>query len=225
MARAANGADARKRKLDEFEKRLTDMEAGFQQLESRVDQVELKVELESSYRFIRIENSKGLAALDQESQQEGFPKKELRERAGQALAREIREALERAEEEGNLQRKSDELSGNKRRWPTRAERQGTLDSLGLERLVDWVYKQQGSAWKIRLHQGEPSRVCADQIRKCINWALYVYGKLAPDTHTQIQVYPDKGPKVRNMQKGRGKGKGGGKGKGKNKGQKGGGAAP
>jgi molybdopterin converting factor small subunit len=126
---------------------------------------------------------------------EGFPKSELRERAGQALAREIREALERDEQKATLQAKSDELSNNKQRWPNRAERDAVLRSLGIEALVDWV-KQGNNAHSIRLQQGEPSRLASEQICKTLTAALSMCLVSWPQTiilrSSKIQVYQDRG---------------------------------
>ena len=220
------GGEARKRNLDEMERRLQGVEDAHTGLKTRLDNVELCLELETSYKFLRVESSSGLHALFQEVEAGTCPKSEIRAQAGQALAREVREVLERETDEGQLKAKSDELSNSRRRWPTAAERTATLDSWQLERVVEWVSKQ-GQGYSVRLRQGEPSRLCHEQVQKCLNWSLFVYSKLAPQGASHLQVYPDRGPKQRSKGKGgKGNGRAAGRGNKGGKGNKGrGGAAP
>lgn len=95
--------------------------------------------------------------------------------------------------------------------------------------LEWVSKDKAGGYHLVLQRGEPSRLFNRSITQEVNWPLFVLARLQTPP-TGIQIYQDKGPKVRHKGKGKGnKGKGKGvKGKGKhNKGGKAakGGAAP
>ena len=168
-----NAAENRKRKMDDHERRLRDLEQDHTGLADRVDTLELRLELETSYRFLRVEHSAALTALFQDVEQGNVEKKDIRERAGQALSREVREVLEQNLGEADLLAKSNGLSGGRCRWAPVAERQAVLDSWGVERHIERVSKQGSHAFSVRLQQGEPSRLCSEQVKKTLNGAFRV----------------------------------------------------
>ena len=99
----ANAQDpARKRRLDEFDRRLTAMEGQVRTHEDRMENLEYRFELETAYRYLRIENSPGLDQMFKDLAAKTMENAEIRERTGQVLMREIREVLEREVEEGEL---------------------------------------------------------------------------------------------------------------------------
>ena len=223
MAPNTPAADAKKRKWDDLDRRLTSLETTSTDHEHRLDTVEYRLEMETSYRFLRCENSQSLKTLFDQVEQGEVQKQEIRVRAGQAVTREVREIMEREVDETYYKQQSDDLSGGRRVWPTAAARKGVLDSFSLAELVEWVTKHQSGVYSIRLKPGEPSRQMSEAVKQTINWTLYTYGKLAGPEQSKMQLYPDKGPKQRAKGKGKQKGKGGkGKGKGRhNTGAKGG----
>ena len=84
---------------------------------------------------------------------------------------------------------------------------GTVEGQGL---VEWV------------QPGSRGSLAFEGVRKELNWVLFIpaRAKIGPGT----QIYPDRGPATRRMERGRGKGNGKGKGAGGSEGQRGGGKA-
>ena len=118
MARQPRGNaqdPARKRRLDEFDRRLTAVEGQVRTHEDRMENLEYRFELETSYRYIRIENSPGLDQMFKDLAAKTMENSEIRERTGQVLMREIREVLEREVDEGELSATS-QTSNARRKW-------------------------------------------------------------------------------------------------------------
>jgi hypothetical protein len=214
--------------LDEFDRRLTAVEGQVRTHEDRMENLEYRFELETSYRYIRIENSPGLDQMFKDLAAKTMENSEIRERTGQVLMREIREVLEREVDEGQLQATS-QTNNARRKWHPPAVRKATLDALNLAPLVDLCSRAGDNRYNLRMQQGEPSRVAFTAIKNVLNWALYIYSQHANGEQYKLQVFPDRGPAVR-RRKGYGKGKEGkgkdgkgkgGKGKGKGKGKAGG----
>ena len=225
----ANAQDpARKRRLDEFDRRLTAMEGQVRTHEDRMENLEYRFELETAYRYLRIENSPGLDQMFKDLAAKTMENAEIRERTGQVLMREIREVLEREVEEGVLSATS-QANNPRRKWHTPAARKAILDAFNMAPLVDLCSRAGDNRYNLRLQQGEPSRVAFNAVKNMLNWALYVYSQHTTGDQYKLQVFPDRGPAVRRRKgygKGKdGKGKGGkgkgAKGKGKGKGKAGG----
>ena len=227
-SRMAN-ANERKRKLDEFFRRLEAQEDNLAGLVPRVDRLEQRIEAAEAYRYVRVENSTTLSELWTAMEAEGAPRGELRQRAEQGLNQELKTVFGLELDEGTLKTKSDTLSNNKRTWPVKVARDTTAENFNLGNLVEWVSKA-GSGFTLRLRPGEPSRLCFQQIKETINWTLFVIKQVQVDngSNATLQIFPDRGPWQRAQaqnkgqggkgQKGKGrgragKGKGGGKGKG------------
>ena len=205
----ANSDTGRKRKLDDLDRRLTQAENQLTRHNDRLDNVELRLELDQSYRFIRVEACKVETGE--------VSKSDIRDAVGQTLTREIREVLERQHDEGALQQASQTHGNNRRKWPTAVQRKLVFDGLNLCPLIEWCSKAGNSAYSVRLTPGEPSRLAHEAIRTTLNWSLYIYSKFASEGDSKLQVYPDRGPKQRAKGKGKGQGKGkpgGAKGNGK-----------
>lgn len=84
MARPPRGNaqdPARKRLLDEFDRRLTAMEGQVRTHEDRMENLEYRFELETSYRYIRIENSPGLDQMFKDLAAKTMENSEIRERS------------------------------------------------------------------------------------------------------------------------------------------------
>ena len=134
MARQPRGNaqdPARKRRLDEFDRRLTAVEGQVRTHEDRMENLEYRFELETSYRYIRIENSPGLDQMFKDLAAKTMENSEIRERTGQVLMREIREVLEREVDEGQLQATS-QTNNARRKWHPPAVRKATLDALNVK---------------------------------------------------------------------------------------------
>lgn len=187
MARAPRAAqDARKHKLEERDKRLRTVEEEFTGLRNQLDNLELRVEMETSYRFLRVEHSPALNNLFRQVEQG-----------------EVQQGKRWQEKFGRFWK----VQSKKQPWWQKAVNCPEEDAAGqpqrnvwlcwthggLERHVEWVSKQGTHAYSVRLQQGEPSRLCTDQVRKVLNWTLYVYGKCLEGS---VQVFPDRGPKQR-----------------------------
>ena len=128
-----------------------------------------------------------------------------------------------------LSGKSQELSNGTRSIPVKAALHTLSPFFDIGPVLEWVSKDKAGGYHIVLQRGEPSRLFTRSITQAVNWPLYVMAKLQSPP-TGIQIYQDRGPKVRHKGKGKGnKSKGKGvKGKGKSrKGGKGakGGAVP
>ena len=131
----ANAQDpARKRRLDEFDRRLTAMEGQVRTHEDRMENLEYRFELETAYRYLRIENSPGLDQMFKDLAAKTMENAEIRERTGQVLMREIREVFEREVEEGELSATS-QANNPRRKWHTPAARKATLDAFNVASLV------------------------------------------------------------------------------------------
>ena len=213
----ANSDTGRKRKLDDLDRRLTQAENQLTRHNDRLDNVELRLELDQSYRFIRVEACKGLEEMFAKVETGEVSKSDIRDVVGQTLTREIREVLERQHDEGALQQASQTHGNNRRKLPTAVQRKLVFDGLNLCPLIEWCSKAGNSAYSVRLTPGEPSRLAHEAIRTTLNWSLYIYSKFASEGDSKLQVYPDRGPKQRAKGKGKGQGKGkpgGAKGNGK-----------
>ena len=204
----------RKRRLDEFDQRLKDLESAQSSQESRLSAVELRMEECQSYRCLRVEHSQGLAQLWNRLEAGEVERGRLRELAAAALQQDLQQAFHGMPPEPELQNKSAELSGGKRAVPAPEARTAALEGLRLGEVLEWVSKDARGAFSLRLQSGEPSRLLSEQVRKVVNWSLFVRGK-ALGGDGALQLYLDRGPRTR------AKGKGNGK-KGQGKGKKGGG---
>ena len=198
-------------------------------VEERLDRVELAVELAESYRHLRVEHSAGLHEMFEKLSANQLERKNIRQEATAILNREIRQALASDFDEAAAQAKSQELSNGTRSIPVKAALHTLSPFFDIGPVLEWVSKDKAGGYHIVLQRGEPSRLFTRSITQAVNWPLYVLAKLQSPP-TGIQIYQDKGPKVRHKGKGKGnKGKGKGvKGKGKSrKGGKGakGGAVP
>ena len=118
-----------------------------------------------------------------------------------------------------MQAKAMVLSQGKRGIGNAESRRSCLQGLRFDGILDWVRKDRSGAMCLILSRGEPARARLDQVRSEENWMLYVLSRMV-DPPNGIQLYPDKGPKVRAARakgkrkqngqkgkKGRGKGKG------------------
>ena len=162
----ANAQDpARKRRLDEFDRRLTAMEGQVRTHEDRMENLEYRFELETAYRYLRIENSPGLDQMFKDLAAKTMENAEIRERTGQVLMREIREVFEREVEEGELSATS-QANNPRRKWHTPAARKATLDAFNVAPLVDLCSRAGDNRYNLRLQQGEPSRVAFNASKIC-----------------------------------------------------------
>ena len=213
-------AAARKRKIQDMEDRLKKVEGTVEDHSTRLDTVELRLEEQQQYRFLRVEKSESLDKLWKEVEDGTVGRNTIRGTAARLLSEEVRAALRSMSDAGEetLQTKAAELSGGKRALATAEAREATAAGFVLEDLVEWVSRDGNGRYGIRLTPGEPSRLVGESIRKIINWALYVFAKLG--NGGGLQIYPDRGPRTRAKGKGadKGKGKGGGKGKRRGKGK-------
>ena len=118
-----------------------------------------------------------------------------------------------------VQAKAMLLSQGKRGIGNAESRRSCLQGLRFDGILDWVRKDRSGAMCLILSRGEPARLVFDRVRSEANWILYVLSRMV-DPPNGIQMYPDKGPKVRAARaKGKGKQKGGkGKGRGAGKGK-------
>ena len=123
----ANSDTGRKRKLDDLDRRLTQAENQLTRHNDRLDNVELRLELDQSYRFIRVEACKGLEEMFAKVETGEVSKSDIRDVVGQTLTREIREVLERQHDEGALQQASQTHGNNRRKWPTAVQRKLVFD--------------------------------------------------------------------------------------------------
>ena len=195
-------------------------------LEQRVDKVEYTVELQEAYRHLRVEHSAGVAGIWSRFESGDIQASEIKARVVQALHEEL-DGMARAEwPEEAVQAKAMLLSQGKRGIGNAESRRSCLQGLRFDGILDWVRKDRSGAMCLILSRGEPARLVFDRVRSEGNWMLYVLSRMV-DPHNGIQMYPDKGPKVRAARakgkgkqkgqkgkKGRGKGKGRGAGKGK-----------
>ena len=168
------------------------------------------MEESQSHRFLRVEHAQGLAQLWTR-----LEAGELRELAATALKQDLQQAFQSLPPEPELQNKSAELSGGKRVIPAPEVRTAALEGLRLGEVLEWVSKDAKGAFALRLQSGESSRLLSEQIRKVVNWTLYLYVRGKALGGDGLQLYLDRGPRTR--AKGKGKGK-----KGQGKGKKGGG---
>ena len=179
----------RKRRLDEFDQRLKDLESAQSSQESRLSAVELRMEECQSCRCLRVEHSQGLAQLWNRLEAGEVERGRLRElaAAAAALQQDLQQAFQGMPPEPELQNKSAELSGGKR-----AVRTAALEGLRLGEVLEWVSKDARGAFSLRLQSGEPSRLLSEQVRKVVNWSLFVRGK-ALGGDGALQLYLDRGP--------------------------------
>ena len=184
---------ARKRRLDEFDQRLKDIEAAQTSQESRLSAVELRMEECQSYRFLRVEHSQELTLLWSR----------LRELAANVLQQDLQQAFQTMPAEPELQSRSSELFGGKRTVPAAEARTAALEGLKLGEVLQWVSKDAKGAFSLRIQAGEPSRLLSEQVRKVVNWSLFVRGKAMGDDGA-LQLYRDRGPRARAKGKGKGK---------------------
>ena len=175
MAEAA----ARKRKIQDMEDRLKKVEGTVEDHGTRLDTVELRLEEQQQYRFLRVEKSESLDKLWKEVEDGTVGRNTIRGTAARVLSEEVRAALRSMSDAGEetLQTKAAELSGGKRALATAEARKATAAGFVLEDLVEWVSRDGNGRYGIRLTPGEPSRLVGESIRKTINWALYVFAKL------------------------------------------------
>eukprot|EP00435_Cladocopium_sp_Y103_P063593 s395_g25.t1 len=82
-----NADTARKRTLDDLDRRLTQAENRLTQHNDRLDHVELRLELDQSYRFLQVEACKGLADMFDKVEKGEAAKGDIRDVAGQTLTR------------------------------------------------------------------------------------------------------------------------------------------
>ena len=215
-------ANARKRKLDDLDKRLGEVELRQEAREQGLDRVEYRLEESQSYRYVRVEGSTSLAQLWESLEKGDKQRSGIRAAVETGLVAELRAVLTGIRDEDGLQAKSLELSSGKKSVSTAAARDTMLQTFSLSGLVEWVQRDSKGAFSIRLAPGEPSRLASAAIKESINWVLYVLSKMGPKS-PKLQVYPDRGPKARAKGKAKEKGKGsGGKGRagghGKGRGQ-------
>ena len=230
MARQPRGNaqdPARKRRLDEFDRRLTAVEGQVRTHEDRMENLEYRFELETSYRYIRIENSPGLDQMFKDLAAKTMENSEIRERTGQVLMREIREVLEREVDEGELSATS-QTSNARRKWHPPYGRQHLTHLIWH---LWWIYALGLGiiAATCACNKGNPHAWLSPQSRMClIGLCIFTHSTPLGDQY-KLQVFPDRGPAVC-RRKGYGKGKEGkgkdgkgkgGKGKGKGKGKAGG----
>ena len=135
-----NTDSTRKRKMDNFERRLTQAENRLTQYSDRLDHVELRMEMDQSYKFLRVEASQGLAEMSERIEKGEVAKGDIRDLTGQTITREIREVLERQHDEGALQQSSQTHGNNWRKWPTAVQRKLVFDGLNLCPLIEWCSK-------------------------------------------------------------------------------------
>ena len=166
----ANADTSRKRKLDDLDRRLTQAENRLTQHNDRLDNVELRIELDQSYRFLRVEACKGLEDMFAKVETGEVAKADIRDVAAQTLTREIREVLERQHDEGELQQASQTHGNNRRKWPTSVQRKLVFDGLNLCPLIEWCSKAGNNAYSVRLVPGEPSRLAYEAVRTTLNWS-------------------------------------------------------
>ena len=178
------------------------------------------MELAESYRHLRVEHSAGLHEMFEKLSAHQLERKDIRQEATAILNREIRQALASDFDEAAAQAKSQELSNGTRSIPVKAALHTLSPFFDIGPVLEWVSKDKAGGYHIVLQRGEPSRLFTRSITQAVNWPLYVLAKLQSPP-TGIQIYQDRGPKVRHKGKGKGN-KGKGKGvKGKGKARKGG----
>ena len=83
-----NTDSTRKRKMDNFERRLTQAENRLTQYSDRLDHVELRTEMDQSYKFLRVEASQGLAEMSERIEKGEVAKGDIRDLTGQTVTRE-----------------------------------------------------------------------------------------------------------------------------------------
>ena len=194
-------------------------------LEQRVDKVEYTVELQEAYRHLRVEHSVRIAGIWSRFESGEIPASEIKARVVQALHEEL-DGIARAEwTEEAVQAKAMLLSQGKRGIGNAESRRSCLQGLRFDGILHWVQKDRSGAICLILSRGEPARLVFDRVRS--EWSMFYVLSRMVDAPNGIQLYPDKGPKVRAARakgkgkqkgqkgkKGRGKGKGRGAGKGK-----------
>ena len=113
-------AAARKRKIQDMEDRLKKVEGTVEDHSTRLDTVELRLEEQQQYRFLRVEKSKSLDKLWKEVEDGTVGRNTIRGTAARVLAEEVRTTLRSMSDAGEeaLQTKAAELSGGKRALAT-----------------------------------------------------------------------------------------------------------
>ena len=170
-------------------------------VEERLDRVELAVELAESYRHLRVEHSAGLHEMFEKLSAHQLERKDIRQEATAILNREIRQALASDFDEAAAQAKSQELSNGTRSIPVKAALHTLSPFFDIGPVLEWVSKDKAGGYHIVLQRGEPSRLFTRSITQAVNWPLYVLAKLQSPP-TGIQIYQDRGPKVRHKGKGK-----------------------
>ena len=158
-------AAARKRKIQED--RLKKVEGTVEDHSTRLDTVELRLEEQQQYRFLRVEKSKSLDKLWKEVEDGTVGRNTIRGTAARVLAEEVRTTLRSMSDAGEetLQTKAAELSGGKRALATAEAREATAAGFVLEDLVEWVSRDGNGRYGIRLTPGEPSRLVGESIAR------------------------------------------------------------
>ena len=149
--------------------------------------------------------------------------KDIRQEASTIINQEVQRILPTDFDETTAQQKSQELSHGKRSLPAKAVLHAVAPAFDSSPFIEWVSRDKAGGYHAVLQRGKPSRLFTKSITQEVNWPLFVLSRLHSPAQG-IQIYQDKGPRVRSKAKGKGnKGKGKGP-KGKGKQAKGGKAA-
>ena len=166
-------ANARKRKPDDLDKRLGEVELRQESREQGLDGVQYRLEESQSYRYVRVEGSTSLAQLWASLEKGDKQRSGIRAAVETGLVAELRAVFIGIRDEDGLQAKSSELSSGKRSVSTAAARDTMLQTFSLSGFVEWVQKDSTGwrqvsprAWPLLLSRKTSIESCT----RCPKWA-------------------------------------------------------